>query len=383
MDAILKILVPALIFMSILGLMIPANCSRTIFYVYGSMMCPECEEFSTELKKTFGEGSLVFREISQNSENLKQLVSIYEAAFPTLEKSKLVIPLTVIVVDGAVKGVVSGKTSMDLLRDIATSAIQDMVLVYPDGRIVIERDPQLSKVVAETVLGGSIRERDHPGFSQVLFPVLVAAAADSINPCTFTLFTALLLMTMFFKGRGGMIRTGIAFISAVYIAYYLLGLGLIKVFMAFTWLKYLVAVAGIALGSYEISMSLIGGFKSPLPRPIYNFTSNLVGQVSKKAIIPLAFGAGFIVSFTLLPCSAGPYFVALSLIAGLSDLEKYLVLMMYNAIFVAPLVAILASVGAAAHLSKSIKKFRSKRVDLLSITSSSLLIAVCIWALLQ
>ena len=217
----------------------------------------------------------------------------------------------------------------------------------------------------------------------MILPILGAAAADSVNPCTFSVFTALLLMSMFFRGRGGMVKVGAAFISAIYLAYYLLGLGLVKVFAAFIWLRYAIAVAGIVLGSYEIFTSLKRGFRSPLPKPLYKFTSSLVDRVSTKSAAPLAFGMGLIVSFTLLPCSAGPYLVALSLIAGLSDFERYAALAIYNLVFVVPLVFILISLGIAAQVSSKIKKFRSEKMTLLNLISASLLILICIWALFQ
>lgn len=377
-----RILTLTLLLMTILGLMTPTNCSKAIFYVYGSMVCHECEEFSQELRKTFGEDSIVFREIDQNPGNLEQMVSIFEATFPDLKKSDLRTPLTVVVVEGEVKGVILRKVPISLVEDILESP-QNLTTIYPDGKLVRKEDAQLSRKIIEIMSGKSIVERRYLSIQQVMLPVLGAAAADSINPCTFSVFTALLLMTMFFRGRSGMVKVGIAFISAVYMAYYLLGLGLIRVFAAFTWLRYVIAVAGIVFGSYEIFTSLSRGFKSPLPRPLYKFTSKLVDQISTKSAVPFAFGIGIIVSFTLLPCSAGPYLVALSLIAELSDLERYLALVIYNIVFVIPLIAILASVGAAAHISKKLKKFRSKRVNLLSMISAVLLILICIWVLLQ
>ncbi|RLG07803.1 MAG: cytochrome c biogenesis protein CcdA, partial [Thaumarchaeota archaeon] len=113
------------------------------------------------------------------------------------------------------------------------------------------------------------------------------------------------------------------------------------------------------------------------------FTSSLVDRVSTKSAAPLAFGMGLIVSFTLLPCSAGPYLVALSLIAGLSDFERYSALAIYNLVFVVPLIFILISLGIAAQVSSKIKKFRSEKMTLLNLISASLLISICIWALFQ
>ena len=125
---------------------------------------------------------------------------------------------------------------------------------------------------------------------EVLAPVIAAALADSVNPCTFSVFTALMLMIMFFKGRARMLQAGGAFIAAVYLMYYLMGLGLIRVFAELWWIVYVVAAAGIALGSYELYTSLAEGrFKSPLPRPLYRFTERMVDAVSRKGAIPVSY----------------------------------------------------------------------------------------------
>jgi len=382
MERAVKIFVAISAILIILGFTASIHCSKPIFYVYGSMACLSCEKFSAELKKSFGEDSIVFREIDQNPENLDQMVSIYEVAFPELKKSELVIPLTIVVVDGEIRGVISGEVSMDLVKEVIESS-QNLTLIYPDGRIIRGNYPELSNLIRDIIFKGATQEKKYSSISQVILPILGAAAADSVNPCTFSVFTALLLMSMFFRGRGGMVKVGAAFISAIYLAYYLLGLGLVKVFAAFIWLRYAIAVAGIVLGSYEISTSLKRGFRSPLPKPLYKFTSNLVDRVSTKPAAPLAFGMGLIVSFTLLPCSAGPYLVALSLIAGLSDFERYAALAIYNLVFVVPLVFILISLGIAAQVSSKIKKFRSEKMTLLNLISASLLILICIWALFQ
>lgn len=217
---------------------------------------------------------------------------------------------------------------------------------------------------------------------EILAPVIAAALADSVNPCTFSVFTALMLMIMFFKGRARMLQAGGAFIAAVYLMYYLMGLGLIRVFAELWWLVYVVAAAGIALGSYELYTSLAEGkFKSPLPRPLYRFTERMVDAVSRKGAIPLCFGLGVLVSLTLLPCSSGPYLIALCLMSKLPFCEVCGLLCLYNLIFVAPLIGILAAVTAAESYVKKVKRFRAQGLRWMNIVASILLIAVCVYVL--
>jgi len=54
-----------------------------------------------------------------------------------------------------------------------------------------------------------------------------------------------------------------------------------------------------------------------------------------------ALTAGFIVSLFLLPCTSGPYVVVLGLLAEKVELAKtFSLLVLYNLIFVAPMIAI-------------------------------------------
>ena len=57
-------------------------------------------------------------------------------------------------------------------------------------------------------------------------------------------------------------------------------------------------------------------------------------------------------------------------------------MMLYNAIFVAPLVAILAATALAVLRLRRLKEWRSRRLPLLEAVSGALLIGVSLYALL-
>ena len=219
---------------------------------------------------------------------------------------------------------------------------------------------------------------------EVLPALIGAALADSVNPCTFSVFTALLLIVATIKGlrRAGL--SGIAFISAIYVAYFVLGLGLVKVFSYMSFLKYLIVILGLTLGT----SALIGGisgyrkgvFKSPLPGAFKKVTENLI----EKAINPLtAAAAGLIISFTLLPCSSGPYLITAMLLSRMEpQMLVPLLLALYNIIFVAPLIIILAATLFLSLRLRKIKEWRSKGLPLMEAISGLLLIGISIYALL-
>jgi len=62
--------------------------------------------------------------------------------------------------------------------------------------------------------------------------VVLAAAADSVNPCTFAVLV-LLLGTLLVAGRRGkVLQAGLAFTSAIYISYFLMGIGIFSAIQA-------------------------------------------------------------------------------------------------------------------------------------------------------
>ena len=358
------------------------------FYIYGSTKCLACNLFKTFVKEKFGEDSIVFNELVGNKSNAEVFVSIYDLVFPEVDKSRLAIPLTVVVVDDRVAAVVVGAyVSGDFWSNVLNNS-EGILLVDPSGKIsriynqTIERKLE-SLIKMPVQADASTHSEADQQTKNILIPVLIAASSDSVNPCTFSVFTALLLLTMYVGGRGRMVLNGLAFISAIYLAYYLLGLGLIKMFAAIPWLKYAVIALGLTVGGYEVFTSLGGKFKSPLPKAFREATSKLIDKASSATTAPLAFAAGLIISFTLLPCSSGPYLVATSLIADLPLAERLALLGIYNLVFIAPLVLILLAMGVAEKkVRKKIKEWRTRHLHILNAIAGGLLILISFWALL-
>ncbi|MEK6848477.1 MAG: hypothetical protein AABX65_02500, partial [Nanoarchaeota archaeon] len=60
--------------------------------------------------------------------------------------------------------------------------------------------------------------------------IIAAALADSINPCVFGVLIFLLAyMTKVFKSKSRMLLAGLIYVAAVYITYFLAGIGLLTV----------------------------------------------------------------------------------------------------------------------------------------------------------
>ncbi|MCD6510663.1 MAG: cytochrome c biogenesis protein CcdA [Thermoprotei archaeon] len=216
----------------------------------------------------------------------------------------------------------------------------------------------------------------------VLPLICSAALVDSINPCTFSIFTALLLITLSLSGRKQTFLAGLWFIAGVYSTYYLIGFNLIKVFHYIPVLKYIVSIMGILMGTYNIISFLKRRHSPPLPKGLRRIISRSLDKLYQAKISPLSLMIGILASVTLLPCSSGPYLVALTLMSE-QELRPLmpLLLALYNLIFVIPLVIIMLGICLLPRLEYAIKYFRSQRLHLLDLIEGALLIALCIYLL--
>lgn len=209
-----------------------------------------------------------------------------------------------------------------------------------------------------------------PGLAEALtIPALVlAAAADSVNPCTFAVLI-LLLGTLLVAGkRGKIIWVGLSFIAAIYISYFLMGLGIFTAIQtAGVQRPFILTVSALAilLGLWNMKDYFAYGkwFTIEVPqrwRPI-------VKKLTSSAVtIPGAFAVGVLDSFFLLPCSSGPYIAILALISKTSTrLQGIVYLLFYNLIFILPLLAIVLGIHFGFTTTARAERWRSARLGTL------------------
>ena len=206
---------------------------------------------------------------------------------------------------------------------------------------------------------------------------LLKELADSINPCTFTVFTALLLISLHSLGRMRAALTGISFVLAVFICYYSLGLGLIQALTGIPYADKVIAIAGLIIGAISIARGLKPEFKSPIPKTL---RKPLEKFLEKAYFSPVAsFILGTLASFALLPCSGGPYIVGLGILSTLKEkFQAYLLLALYNTIFVAPLLIILLAVLASRRYVRKVKILRGRCLGTMEFISGLILIIICL-----
>ena len=279
--------------------------------------------------------------------------------------------------NGRLKATTLGIFQSEILDKALAAEDNDMKVFALDD--IYSLDGESVKVLEELFLG----EAEAKMNAQSLISSLsLLALADSVNPCTFAVFTALLLMALHSLGKTKATLTGFSFIIAIFLCYYILGFGLIHILGSIMYVDKVVASVGLIVGTFYIAQGLKPNFKSPLPKSLRRFMEL---QISKSYVSPLAsFVLGAVASFTLLPCSSGPYIVAAGLLSTLKDLiQVCLLLLLYNALFVMPLIAILLTVLASSAYVRKIKVLRSRKLGVMELISGSLLVMICVYLLLS
>jgi len=202
--------------------------------------------------------------------------------------------------------------------------------------------------------------------------VVIAAAADSVNPCTFAVLV-LLLGTLLVAGkRMKVLQAGLAFIAAIYISYFLMGIGIFSAIQAAGVQRpFIIAVSGLAilLGLWNMKDYFAYGkwFTIEVPdrwRPLVKrITSSVVS-------VPGAFVVGVLDSLFLLPCSSGPYIAILALLSKTTTRSQGIgLLLFYNLIFILPLLIITGAVHFGYTTTARAERWRSARLGKLHLVS--------------
>lgn len=266
-----------------------------------------------------------------------------------------------------------GVTQPEAIEQLLNINVGDNLIIVKNNQTYVITDENVKSKLEELFIEESVN---------LPFIALISLAlSDSINACTFAVFTALLLITLNTLGKNRAIIIGTCFISAIFISYYLLGLGLIRFFALIPNIGKIVSILGIFIGVFNIVRGLRPDFKSPLPKTIRKF---ITPQIDESFLSPIAsFFLGLIISLTLLPCTGGPYLIGVILLASLEPIQKYAYLALYNVIFIAPLIIILLLISLSAECSRKIKTFRSSKLGVMEFASGLILLAVCLYILLQ
>jgi cytochrome c biogenesis protein CcdA len=101
----------------------------------------------------------------------------------------------------------------------------------------------------------------------------------------------------------------------------------------------------------------------------------LKGLIQKVTSVPGAFLVGFAVSLFLLPCTSGPYIVILGLLAKTASRPSAMLwLLLYNAVFILPMVAITVAVYLGVTTLERAERWRTEHLQVLHLIAGVILL---------
>src|SRR3989338_7066193 len=217
--------------------------------------------------------------------------------------------------------------------------------------------------------------------------VIGAALADSINPCVFGVLIFLMAyMTRVFKNKTRMLLAGLVYVAAVYITYFLIGLGIFSLALTAGWAKpfyrFAASIAIIA-GLFEIkdyfwygkgfSLQMIPGAS----QRIKHYSKAMEKLETRHPVLRLGVAAllGVFVVFVELPCTGAPYLAILGMLSTGDFASGVPLLLLYNLIFILPLFVIIGLVYAGS-ASATLKKWKEENKGVMRLAIGLFLLAL-------
>lgn len=325
--------------------------AKTVMYFYGST-CPACKEAAPVMERLIAKGVPVEKyEVYDNRENANRMIMSFKMY--GVPESEWAVPVAFY----------SGQMYMGIPRIL-----------------------QLEKELAEAAESGGAGMIGTGPDTMGMAGIMGAALADSVNPCAILVLVILLsFISLYHESRRRLIISAASFIFSVFVTYVLVGIGIVK---ALTFLgiadfvRSTVGVLAIVVGILNLKDYFAygaGGFAAEIPRAWRPFLFSLL----RRATNPWAsFAMGSVVTLIELPCTGGPYFFALGILAKWGMTPAFFAyLIVYNLIFVAPLVLIAILVYLGKLTVEKASDWQAKNAKRLHLAAGLLMLAAGIGVL--
>lgn len=251
-------------------------------------------------------------------------------------------------------------TTNGKLFDEAKQAYHQQHISYPVvfiGSVVLEGNDAISTYYEPLALAvqkkqkspidiflASISGVTSGGSFEISIPLILGAGLlDGINPCAFAVLVFLLTYLLSLNNRRRVLLTGLVYTAAVFIFYFLSGVGIFTVVQTTGLVRGFSLVAGIIALIFAIIMIKDAMFPGRgLSLAIPESRKETINRFVEKSSIPAAFILGILVGMFELPCTGGIYLSIISMISLKTNLIGGLwYLFIYNLAFIFPLLVII------------------------------------------
>lgn len=213
--------------------------------------------------------------------------------------------------------------------------------------------------------------------------VIVTAAIDSINPCA--IGVALLLVATLIKQdrQSDILKVGFIYIAMVYITYFVAGVGLLFFLTSIPTqvANYItVAVSLIVIGGGLLEIKDFFWYGKGTSLMIPEEYAEKIADKMDDLTVPAAVFLGVVVAAVELPCTGGPYLAILTVIqqtmtvSGTIPLMAFVLMAIYNLIFVAPLIAIVMFAYLGSYEVQEMKNWKHVNKDKMRLAAGLLMV---------
>ncbi len=379
-----------LILFILLLIVMPFVNSATSAIVYKNEACGHCEIYLEELKTFLKEKGINLEEKDLINNNIirNELNNLNkEFEIPIELQGHMVVKIGNLILEGHVP--------VDMVDKYLGEGSDEKVIIYQDYMAEKEdlksykvmdkngiRECEITKEIKDC-----LNEKPKSDIFQksLLLLILFNGIIAGIHPCTISvlLFFIAFLFTIR-KTRANILKVGASYIIGIFLAYFLIGLGVFKVFALGNHFSAKIGIVLITiLGLYNIYSFFTGDKRFNLGIP-KSFKGKVV-ELVHRASLPAAFIIGLIVGICSFGCTAGIYFSILSLLLiKATYLQGFGYLILYNIMFILPLILILIFASSKRVVEKMEKweGMEKKYVKLIA-GIVMIIIAILIWLMLH
>ncbi len=213
--------------------------------------------------------------------------------------------------------------------------------------------------------------------------ILSLAAVDAVNPCALAVLTLMLIAILTYnpKIRKNVLLSGFAFTLSVFVMYIVYGLVIIRSFQiiqAITSIRLVLynvlGVAAIILGILNLKDFLWykpGGMMTEMPMRMRPMLKKIISGITSPRG---AFIVGAFVTVFLLPCTIGPYVIAGGILSSLEIIQTLPWLIIYNVIFVIPMMAITLMVYFGTAKVEDVSGWKDKNIRYLHLVAGTMIV---------
>ncbi len=214
--------------------------------------------------------------------------------------------------------------------------------------------------------------------------VFFSSLLDSVHPCSFSI---LLITIAFLFGmqmtRTKILKIGGTYIAGIFVAYFLIGLGLLKILHIFSVPHFMGKLGATLLILFGL-INLLSYFfpRFPIKLKLPSVAHGKMASLMEKSSVPAAFSLGLLVGICQFPCMGGPYLMVIGLLHDkVTYLRGFGYLVLYNLILIAPLVGVLW-VSADKTVVSKIQEWKKTKIRGVHFWAGLLMVAIGILVLL-